>query len=384
MKIVQYMLGIRNADGGVVRAFVDLCALLADAGHEVICMTTDDRDAPAGWDGQSRRPLLRTFKASSWFPTLLTAASLREAEAHFRDADAIHLHVPWDPICAQLAKRALRLGVPYVVTIHGMLDDWTIAQKAWKKKSYLALFGRKLLERAACVQCTSQIEMEQSAKRYPRGRSRVAPLPFDLKPFSSLPDANSAKQIWPARPGGFAALAVGRLDPIKRLEMLIDAAALLMQRGLELDVVLAGTGDDRYVRSLRELAGARGVHDRVHMPGFISGKDKLALYQSADVLVHPSAHENFGYATIESLACQRPVITTKAVNIWSELEQSGGAVLVEQSAGDLANAIADICGNQCRRAQMGQAGRAWVFEYLDPARIVGLYEQMYRPRETHR
>lgn len=379
MKIVQYMLGFRNADGGVVRAVIDLCAALAQRGHQVIVLTMDASDAPPDWDGRDGRPALSKLPLGRWLPHCVGSDGMRQARQAFAGADVIHLHVPWDPICAQLGRLARRMNVPYFLSVHGMLDDWTMARKAVKKRIYLALAGRRLLEQAVAVQCSAQVEMEQSSKWYPRGRSVVVPLLFDLEPYRQLPGPQIALgKFADLAVGDPVALHVGRLHPIKRIEMLLDAAARLSARNMPCTVIIAGSGDAAYEKQLRERAAAMGLAQRVIFAGFVAGEEKMSLYQAADVVVHPSAHESFGFVTTEALACGTPIVTTKAVNIWPELESSGGALIAEQSAEAIAQAMEALLMDKPRRQQMGRRGRQWVFDHLEPTRVVQLYETMYR------
>ena len=137
-------------------------------GHEVTMMTVDaptptptvPKDGPAQLE-TCHRNRLDCDRASAGVRTRL------------READIVHLHVPWDPICWQIGRMARWAGVPYVITVHGMLDRWTMAQRPAKKQTYLRLFGRSLLEHAATVQCTARAEQEQSERGYPRGNSTV-------------------------------------------------------------------------------------------------------------------------------------------------------------------------------------------------------------------
>ena len=66
----------------------------------------------------------------------------------FRDADILHIHGMWDPRNLVLARFARKIHVPYVFSVHGMLNDWALNLKPWRKKLYLALAGRTLLGRA--------------------------------------------------------------------------------------------------------------------------------------------------------------------------------------------------------------------------------------------
>src|SRR5688572_26869758 len=113
MKIVHYMLGFRSRDGGVVRAVIDLCNALARRGHEVVALTTDASDVPGDWDGREVRPVLRTLDFHAIGEGVLTWRCKIQAQQIVRGADVLHLHVPWDLICVQMARLARKLKVPY-------------------------------------------------------------------------------------------------------------------------------------------------------------------------------------------------------------------------------------------------------------------------------
>lgn len=309
----------------------------------------------------------------------LDRAAMKEAYELFNGADVVHLHVPWDPICMQLGRLCRRIGIPYIITLHGMLDDWTFSHKSVKKRVYLALGGQALLNNAAFVQCTAEIERQQSEKWYPKGRTVVAPLPFDLSPYSSLPGPQLARQKFHQALDNDDAkwLFVGRLHPIKRIELLIQACRILVDQGVACRVLIAGSGEANYEQKLRSLVQEFNLSDRVQFLGFVTGAQKTSLYQAADGAALASSHESFGYSAIEAMACATPIITTKAVNIWQELQSSGGASIVEQEVRAIASAMAQLSADPSRRSEMGGRGRAWVFEMLNPYRIVEQYERMY-------
>jgi len=378
VNIVQYMLGFRNADGGVVRALIDLVNLLAAHGHQVTVLTVDAVDAPRDWDGRDGRPLLKTLKPRRLLGMLADQTSLGVVDRSLTTADVVHLHVPWDPICAQIAGRARKHRVPYVVTVHGMLDDWTMSHGSAKKKTYLAVIGRRMLEGAAFVHSAAKIEAEQSARWHPRGRSIVVPLPFDAAPFASMPGPDLARSRWPALAGDRPVLlTLGRLHPIKRLNWLLEVAAELGRQGQACIVALAGSGESSHEQQLRDLAGKMGLRENVIFTGLVGGEEKRSLFQASTLMVHPSAHESFGYSMIEALATGLPLVTTKAVNLWPELHESGGAIIAEPSPAGLAASVKATLGDPERLKNMSQQGRQWVRQEFEPSRLARSYQMMY-------
>src|SRR5262245_12057358 len=111
------MAGMMLQEGGVVRALLDLCTALAARGHRVTLLTLDARDVPAEWNGNGQgRPRVELLgRAMGRLPWLSRDAGRRFASV-IDQADMLHLHVPWDPLCQRLARLARRRGVPYVVS----------------------------------------------------------------------------------------------------------------------------------------------------------------------------------------------------------------------------------------------------------------------------
>lgn len=384
MRIVHALSEVRFAHGGVVRAVLDLSAALASRGHQVTLLTFDDADVPAAW--RNGGPGVPRVVPLSWpqFPKPVRQfrhADMKVARRAIDAADVLHLHVPWEATNLQLARAARRARVPYVLSVHGMLDEWTISRGLLRKRVFLALGGRAMLNRAAVVHCTADAERDQATVWYSNPRTVVLPLLMDLAPFAApaLPGADA--QLLASVPGeGPIVLFFSRLHPKKGVEVLIDAAGLLAQRGVAMRLVIAGAEDHMvpgYAASLRARVRERGIEKRTAFVGLVGGEARRALLSSACVQALPTSQENWGFSLLESLAAGTPVVTTRGVDIWRELESSGGAVIADQLAEAFAGAIEPLVRDPARARAMGDVGRAWVFEQLDPSAVLSRYEQMY-------
>lgn len=382
------------------RSVIDLCAALAERGHAVTLATGGDELVPATWRREpdstgspGGTPTL--IELRPWRPwRRLDASERARVDDALVASDVVHLHVPWDRRGAAIGHRATRLAKPYIVTAHGMLDEWTMARRAWRKRLFLALGGRRWLESAHAVHCNSSIEAEQSQRWIPRGRTVVAPLLTDLRPFAGLARKPPTERLATGRQRGSAgaasalqALFLGRLDPIKGIEDLIEAVAGLGRAGVDVALTIAGPGDALYRSELHRLVMDRGLLEKVEFLGLIEGEAKVQLLHDADVLVLPSRHENWGVALIEALAAGTPVITTDAVNIWRELMACGGGRIVASRgmsvpAADriamLMRGLRELSADRAELRLMGERGRAWVFDDLAPERVVAKYEAIYR------
>ena len=208
----------------------------------------------------------------------------------------------------------------------------------------------------------------------------VLPLIFDVAGYQTLPGPELARRAFAEAFGPSdepAVLFLSRLHPKKRLEALIEAAGLLRDEGIAFRLLVAGTGEPAYERSLRDLVGRLGLQEKVAFVGFVSGQKKVSLYQAAAVSVLPTSQENWGFALIESLAAGTPVVTTRGVDIWSELETSGAAVIVDQAPAAIAGALTSLLRDPACLSEMRDRGRRWVLEQLDADHVIRQYEALY-------
>jgi glycosyltransferase involved in cell wall biosynthesis len=382
MNILHYVESTDSRMGGVPRFVLDASRVMAAQGHRSRILTLDTTDTPEAWladhDGSSL-PTVTKLPRPALMGKLFGPAQLREIRSHLAKADAVHLHCVWSVSTLQIAAAARQMGVPYVVSLHGMLDDWSMAQRAFKKRTYMAMGGRRMLEGAARVHATAQAEMDQSVKWYPNGSSAVIPCLMDLQAYRHLPSKDVAQAKFPMLADGDPnILFLSRVHYKKGCEHLIRAAAELSSRGVPGKIILAGSGDPEYIDRLKSLSRELGVDGRVHFVGQVTGEAKLSLYRNADAFVLPTSQENFGLVLIEAMACGVPIVTTKGVDIWSDVESSGAARIIEQDASAIASTIENLLSDRQRLKAMGETARPWVFNTYSEERLIGQYENLYR------
>ena len=181
----------------------------------------------------------------------------------------MHLHTPWELSNLQLAKVARQSCLPYVVTVHGMLDDYCMRQKGLKKRTFLALGGQRLFAEATAVHFTAAAEMEQASRWIPgKYLSVVQACSLDLSPYENLPGTAPALAAFPQLAGPRQKiLFLSRVHPKKGLELLIEAGAQLKRQGFEFELAIAGPGEADYVGKLKQLAADPWPRERNPLPG---------------------------------------------------------------------------------------------------------------------
>jgi len=390
MRIVHVIDSTATEFGGPPRCALDLARLTAAMGHPTTILTPDPRDAPHAWIVNAQNGSQQNDHLPGVLELVGPRASLGRmgpqmiptVQRMIANADVLHFHGVFNTLFVQVASMARSAGVAYFVTAHGMLDDWSMQQKALKKKLYLMLGGREYLERAQFVHCTAEGEVRQSKKWFPKGREVTVPYVIDMSAYRELPGAQMARQQagWEFLNDHSLVnvLFLSRLHYKKGPDVLIDAIALAHQQGAKVRLILAGDGDKPYVDQLTAQIATKGIAPITHFVGQVSGQLKFSLYQACDMFVLPTSQENFGLVYTESLASGTPVVTTRGTDIYPELERSGCVVIAERTPEAFAKAITDLASNTALREQMRAKAQAWVLETYDEHRTLQRFVEMYQ------
>ncbi len=143
----------------------------------------------------------------------------------------------------------------------------------------------------------------------PEAKIGVVPCGVNPQRFQIMNKAECRQKLGLA--GKHVILYVGRIDPAKGIDRLVEATSLLKDPFLTL--VIAG-GDDLgkpEMERLKQLVEARAISGQVLFAGLIDQEDLSAYYNAADVTVIPSYYESFGLVALESISCGTPVIMTR-------------------------------------------------------------------------
>lgn len=151
---------------------------------------------------------------------------------------------------------------------------------------------------------------------------------------------------------------VARLEPVKGVEHLISAAALLVRRlpAVKLKFVIIGGGD--LDAKLRNQAATLGIQDRVVFTGFRA--DVSALLAALDIYVQPSLNEAMGRAPLEAQAMGLPVVVSRVCGLPDIIEEGKTGFAVKPGDPEaLAAAIEPLILSKELRERMGAAAKVW-------------------------
>jgi len=258
------------------------------------------------------------------------------------------------------ASRQFRL--PRVVSPRGMLSQWALQHRSWKKQLAWRLYQQCDLQSAQVLHATSAAEITDFRAA---GLSQpIALIPNGVWLPPQAQNAESRKQkaeIGSQRSEIKTILFLGRIHPIKALVNLVAAWALVrgpVVRGpLRWRVVIAGGGEPAHIADLQAEIRRLGVESDFELLGPVEGEAKWDLYRRADVVVLPSHSENFGMVVAEALACGVPVIASRGTP-WEDLTRYRCGWWVDNHPEVLANALLDAMNRtEAERQEMGRRGR---------------------------
>jgi glycosyltransferase involved in cell wall biosynthesis len=215
---------------------------------------------------------------------------------------------------------------------------------------------RLVAGRQLAVITTSTEEKEQTSRHF-----RASQVYF-VRPGASLPVIPRPKRS-PDKSDKFRLLWVGRIHPIKNLEVLIETVSLLLHRYPGLTCTIVGMGAPSYVETIVKLIDTLGCGEAISLVGMKRGIELSREYYSHDVVVVPSKVENYCQVIAESLIHGVPVIASTGTP-WKELRDLSFGWYVDPNPDALSSAIRQAIEQRDELARMGDAASTWAKEEL--------------------
>jgi len=170
-------------------------------------------------------------------------------------------------------------------------------------------------------------------------------------------------------------LFLGRLEPAKGTAELLDAVARLAPRFPRLRLVMGGSGD---LEGLRRAAAARGIEERIALPGWLDAAARDAELVRASVFCLPSHAEGLPMAVLEAMAAGKAVVASSVGGI-PELVQDGvnGLLVPPHDAAALAAALARLLDDDGLRRALGAQARSTVETQYSTQAVCGRLAAIY-------
>ncbi len=269
----------------------------------------------------------------------------------------IHSHYWLSGVVA--TKLAGRWNIPHFATFHTLARTKQRARAGERESVTRAHAEQQIISSADSVVVSTQIEKDDITKLYQVNGTPIEVIPPGVDTTMFQPaDTHAARQHL-GLPEKRMILYVGRIEPLKGLDILLRAVALLNDRtGTRLLIVGGSLEKDAEIDRLKTLADDLDISGIVDFTGSISQQQLPAYYNAADVFVLPSWYESFGLVALEAMSCGTPVVVSRVGGLTSFIEHGKTGYLVPWRCPDaFARCLETLLENPALRQAMGGAAR---------------------------
>lgn len=238
---------------------------------------------------------------------------------------------------------------PHIACIKGVIGDavrfergptHSMALQSWLEARHA--------KRADLVITTSQYCVMRLEELYRVSNAVIVPELIDLEAWRKLFRSNPAAPD----PRKFSVLSVCRFYPRKRLEILLQAAALLRDRIPQLEVRIVGNGPEG--NRLRQICADLRLESSIRWLGDLSMEELAAEYNRADLFCLPTVQEGFGIVFLEAMAAGKPIVAARAAAVPEVV--SNGILAEPENPEALADAIMRLYRDPDLRSSLASAG----------------------------
>jgi glycosyltransferase involved in cell wall biosynthesis len=289
--------------------------------------------------------------------------------------DIVHTHTAKAGFLGRLAAVLSPGPRPIIVhTYHGHVLEGYFG----RPRTVLYRFLERQLGRVSdCLIGVSQATVDDLVRLgvAPRERFRVVPVGLDLDRFLR-PDPEAIATVRDrcgTSAGELLVAFVGRLVPIKRVDLVLRATASARRQGAPIRLVVVGDGPCR--ARLELLADSLGIGEAVRFLGYLP--DTSAVAAAADIAVLASDNEGTPVSLIEAGAAGRPAVATAVGGVPDVVVPGAGVLVPPGDHAALARGIVRLAGDAELRAQMGARARTHVTGSFSIGRLLSDVEELY-------
>lgn len=309
--------------------------------------------------------------------------------------DLIHSHYWMSGIAALDLKEVWNVPIVHMFHTLGLMKN-RVAQSPEEMEGEYRINGeRRVLQGVDCVIAPTQAEVAQLQWLYETETRKVVVIPpgVDLGRFYPIPP-DEAKEFIGVTCGDHMLLFVGRIEPLKGLDVLLDALAILHDQGMlkRNSICLMVIGGDpeaepdqmtTEMTHIQTLCREHGLQDLVTFLGKRSQDTLPYYYSAAEAVVVPSHYESFGLVALEAMACGTPVVASQVGGL-AFLVQDGvnGFSVPSGDPQALADRLAKLVTDVDSRRQIGEQAAAIAQGYgwdKIAARLFTVYHALLSP-----
>jgi glycosyltransferase involved in cell wall biosynthesis len=360
-----------RSGGGTAERTSQMSRALAQAGVQCTILTLDIAVAPERV--AYLRPAVVVALPCLWRRFNVPEGGWAVIKQLVDRADIVHLMGHWSILNVLVYYAARRSGTPYVVCPAGALP--LFGRSRWLKRLYNFVVGRAIVRNAAAWIAVTAGEFPHFAA-YGVEASKVAVIPNGVNEpaFKSSERQSFFRGL--SLPDVPFILFMGRLNPIKGPDLLLDAFALVSAHLPMHHLIFAGP-DGGMLAELQVKAQESRLAGRIHFLGHVDGDVKDAAYHFADMLVVPSRQEAMSIVVLEAGVCGTPVLVTDQCG-FDEITEVDPRLMVPATSLGLATGMLSLLERPKELRRIGGDLREFVKNRYVWSKLTDNYTGLYR------
>jgi glycosyltransferase involved in cell wall biosynthesis len=349
-----------NFGGSVITSF-EVARELIRQGHSVFTLVTNARRQsnqvlPVSedilYDGIQVRCCKKWGPTPPfWSPELRRQVRLRAAQH-----DIALIRSCWTYVGVAASQECRAVHLPYLAYPEGSIVPWTMRYSRLKKQIWWSLWEHTYFRKAAAIVALTEAERENMRSMGLKNRIEVIPNGINLADLEDGSGRAELEATWGQLKGKRWLLFLGRLHPIKGLDLLIQAFSQIAPQFRDHLLVLAGPDEKGFLKQVQKMVADSGTSNQVLITGPVYGKAKVGLLKESEVFTLTSYSEGFPMSVAEALGCGVPVLLTEACNIPEVASKEAGFV-VSPSVAAISQALTDLLRDDILRRNMGRNAR---------------------------
>ena len=251
-------------------------------------------------------------------------------------------------------------GVPHVTMFHTTALTKLLARIGEQEPEGRVEAEREVMSAANAIVVSTEQERSDISRLYNSEPEKISVLPagVDLELFRPADKVEARRSL--GLPDRNIVLSVGRVEPLKGFDTLLQAMASLDDRSDNMVVIVGGDEDaSPELERLRELSRSLGLGESVMFTQAVSQERLSMYYNAADVFAMPSYYESFGLVALEAMACGVPVIASRVSGPRSFVKSGVTGYLIDRRCPEpFAQRLDVLLHNPTLRESMGRAARS--------------------------
>lgn len=356
--------------GGTAERTVQMSRALASVGHQCTILTLDlgITESRKNELGNVHLVALPCLVERFYLPKI----KFKKISDIVKESDIVHLMGHWTLLNAIAYYYIQKHNKKYVVCPAGALP--LFGRSKILKKIYNLIIGKKIILNADAHIVIAKDEIKHFGL-YGVSDEKIVWIPngIDSKYLETKND-QLFREKFQLGDSPFI-LFIGRLNPIKGPDLLVEAFCRVAKDFSKITLVLAGP-DEGLLHTLKSTASQHHLENRIHFIGHISGETKSLALHAAQIMVIPSRQEAMSIVVLEAGIVGLPVLLTNKCGL-NYLEKINAGIITEATTESIIEGMLFALKNEEKLKKMGQNLKIHVSENYHWDSIVKKFEQLY-------